>query len=115
MHRDVRVPLSAVNGVDGVDEPIRRLKRSIAGRWLGPQQPRPGHSSTGPMVTTDVCQSRRTVPSRAGSAGVILRGWELITRPGCRQRPGQCEHCRPRSRSWTRPARGSTIRTSATA
>jgi energy-coupling factor transporter ATP-binding protein EcfA2 len=26
------------------------------------------------------------VPSRVGSAGVILRGWELITRAGCHQR-----------------------------
>ena len=58
-------------------------------------------------------QSRR-VPSRVGSAGVILRGWELITRAGCHRRPGQREHCRSRSRLWARPARGSTIRTSAT-
>ena len=67
------------------------------------------------MAAAGVRQSRRAVPSRTGSAGVILRGWELITRPGCYQRPGQCGHCRPRSRSWTRPARGRTIRTSATA
>jgi len=70
---------------------------------------------TSAMAATGVRQSRRAVPSRTGSAGVILRGWELITRPGCHQRPGQCGHCRSRSRSWTRPARGSTIRTSATA
>jgi crotonobetainyl-CoA:carnitine CoA-transferase CaiB-like acyl-CoA transferase len=72
-----------------------------------------GRLATG--TWTGVRQSRRAVPSRTGSAGVILRGWELITRPGCHQRPGQCEYCRSRSRSWTRPARGSTIRTSATA
>src|SRR5579863_6158358 len=29
-------------------------------------------------------------PSRARSAGVILRGWELITRPGCHRRPAGC-------------------------
>ena len=70
---------------------------------------------TSAMATTGVRQSRRAVPSRAGSAGVILRGWELITPPGCDQRPGQCEHCWSRSRSWTRPAHACTIRTSATA
>ena len=40
----------------------------------------------GRLVTgtwTGVRQSRRAVPSRTGSAGVILRGWELIIGPGC--------------------------------
>jgi hypothetical protein len=31
---------------------------------------------------------RRTVASPAGSAGVILRGWKPITRPGRHRRPG---------------------------
>jgi putative transposase len=49
-----------------------------------------------------VCVNRagRYLAGRA-LQGVILRGWELITRPGCYQRPGQCGHCRSRSRSWT--------------
>ncbi len=82
-----------------------------------PEEPRPvprpvsGQRGTKPagiyvtsaMAATGVRQSRRAVPSRAASAGVILRAWELITRPGCHQRPGQCEHCRSRSRSWTSP------------
>ena len=51
---------------------------------------------TSAMAATGVGQSRRAAPSRAGSAGVILRGWELITRPGCHQGPGQCERCRSR-------------------
>lgn len=58
------------------------------------------------MAATRVRQSRRVVPSRAGSAGVILRGWELIPRPGCHRRPGQCGRCRWQSRSLTRTARG---------
>lgn len=58
------------------------------------------------MAATRVRQSRRVVPSRAGSAGVILRGWELISRPGCHRRPGQCGRCRSQSRSLTRTARG---------
>lgn len=70
---------------------------------------------TSALAATSVRQSHRTVPSPAGAAGVILRGWKLITRPGRHRRPGQCEHCRSRSRSRTWPASASTIRTSATA
>jgi hypothetical protein len=55
------------------------------------------------------------VPSPAGSARVILRGWKLITRPGRHRRQGRCKHCRSRSHSRARPAGGSMIRTSATA
>jgi hypothetical protein len=75
----------------------------------------PSTSSLSIMATTGVRQSRRAAPSRTGSPGVILRGWKLIIGPGCHESPGQCEHCRPRSRSWTRPARGNTVRTSAAA
>ena len=42
MHRDVRVPLSAVNSVDVVDEPIRRIQglkprnfKVFGGYWPG--------------------------------------------------------------------------------
>jgi hypothetical protein len=69
---------------------------------------------TSTMATIGARQSRHAAPSRTGSSGVILREWKLIIRPGCYQSPGQCEHCRSRSSSWIRPARGSTTRTSAT-
>jgi hypothetical protein len=90
----------------------RIVSASIPASPTGPH--RPATVTTAASRSGGVHQSRRAVPSRAGSAGVILRGWELITRPGCHQGPGQRKHCRWRSRSWTRPARGSAIRTSAT-
>ena len=87
----------------GSPEGLRPVPRPVSGQ-LGTKPA--GIYVMSAMAAAGVRQSRRAVPSRAGSAGVILRGWELITRPGCHQRPGQCEHCRSHSRSWTRPARG---------
>jgi RNA polymerase sigma factor (sigma-70 family) len=94
----------------GPPEGLRLVPRPVSGQL----DAKPiGIYVTSAMASTGVRQSRRAVPSRTGSAGVILRGWELITRPGCHQRPGQCEHCRSLSRSWTRLARGSTASSAA--
>ena len=54
MHRDVRVPLSAVNSVDVVDGPIRRIQGPRNFKvWVGTGRAgsRTGSSSTGPWAS----------------------------------------------------------------
>ena len=117
-------PSPATSAMTSVSVPARpSMARSTAPpRSLGADQiegcglSRAGLRATGRQIyrhlrdvrlfaVTGVRRSRRAVPSRAGSAGVILRGWKLITPPGRHRSPGQCEHCRSRSRSRTRPVR----------
>ncbi len=86
-------------------DPAARCARQPAAAAFGQQYPVRTHGTPAQEINQTSQIDKASAPSRAGSAGVILRGWELIIRPGCHRRPGQCEHCRPRSRSWTRPVR----------